>query len=273
MQLHNKRVILTGASSGIGSELAYELAARGAQLLLVGRRQAQLAKIAQQINETDGTARIIAADITRIEGRAAIVSEANRHFGGVDVLVNNAGVSDFASFSQADPATIEKIYKTNVTAPVLLTREILPRMIDQGSGRIVNVGSIFGSLGFAYFSAYSSSKYAVRGFSEALRRELEGTGVRVTYVAPRAVKTASNSEAVYRMADAVKMKMDDPVTVAKWIATCIEKDKKDAYFGLAESFFVKLNGLLPRVVDKGLGKQNRAMRDYAKPENYAKPAN
>jgi len=267
MQLHNKRVILTGASSGIGRELAHELSKRGARLLLVGRRQTELANIAQQINDSGGTARIVAADITSSEGRAFIVNEATRCYGGTDILINNAGVSDFSSFTQSDPALIERIYKTNVTAPMLLTQAVLPQMLEQGQGRIVNMGSIFGSIGFAYFAAYSSSKFALRGFSESLRRELLGTGVDVTYIAPRAVKTAINSEAVYRMAEAVKMKMDAPNIVAHWIARCIEKDKKDAYYGFGESIFVKLNGILPRIIDKGLGKQNKAMRPYAEPAN------
>lgn len=263
MQLHNQRVVLTGASSGIGKELARELASRGAKLILVGRRVTDLFNLSQQINESGGTSQIVAADITTSDGRIQIINEAMRSFGGVDVLINNAGISDFSAFTQADPALIERIYKTNVTAPILLTQDVVPQMIEQGHGRIVNMGSIFGSIGFAYFAAYSSSKFALRGFSEALRRELAGTGVDVTYVAPRAVKTAINSEAVYRMAEAVKMKMDNPEVIAKWILRCIEKDKKDAYYGLAESFFVKLNGLLPRMVDKGLGKQNKAMRQYA----------
>jgi short-subunit dehydrogenase len=263
MQLHDKRVVLTGASSGIGKELARELAERGARILLVGRREADLAAIAQQINDTGGTSRVVAADITTAKGRSLIINEATRCFGGVDLLINNAGISDFSSFTQTDPALIERIYKTNVTAPILLTQALVPQMLEQGQGRIVNMGSIFGSIGFAYFAAYSSSKFALRGFSEALRRELSGTGVDVTYVAPRAVKTPINSEAVYRMAEAVKMKMDDPAVTAKWIVRCIEKDRKDAYYGLGESFFVKLNGILPRLVDKGLGKQNKAMRPYA----------
>jgi short-subunit dehydrogenase len=265
MQLHNKRVVLTGASSGIGRELAHELAERGAKLVLTGRRQSELEKLVQQINDAGGTSRIVAADITTSDGRNAILNEAMRCFGGVDVLINNAGISDFYSFTQTDSALLERIYKTNVSAPVLLTQAVLPQMIDRGVGQIVNVGSIFGSVGFAYFTAYSSSKFALRGFSESLRRELAGTGVSVTYVAPRAVKTAINSKAVYQMAEAVKMKMDDPAVVAKWIRQCIEKDKQDAYYGFAERFFVKLNGLLPRIVDNGLGKQNEAMRDYAHP--------
>ena len=267
MQLHNQRVVLTGASSGIGKELAREFAAKGAKLLLVGRRVTDLFNLSQEINKGGGTSQIVAADITTSDGRTSIMNEATRYFGGIDVLIKNAGISDFAAFTQADPALVERIYKTNVTAPILLTQAFLPQMIEQGYGRIVNMGSIFGSLGFAYFATYSSSKFAMRGFSEALRRELHGTGVDVTYIAPRAVKTAINSEAVYRMAEAVKMKMDDPNVIAKWILQCIEKDKKDAYYGFSESFFVKLNGLLPRIVDKGLGKQNKTMRQYAESVN------
>lgn len=267
MQLHNKRIILTGASSGIGRELAQELSNRGASVLLVARRLGELSQISQQINDAGGITRITAADITKPDGRELIINEAVRHFGGVDILINNAGISDFNAFDQVDPVLIERIYKTNVIAPMLLTQSVLPQMIEQGQGRIVNTGSIFGSIGFAFFAAYSSSKFAMRGFSESLRRELAGSGVEVTYIAPRAVKTAINNESVYRMAEAVKMKMDEPQVVAKWIIRCIEKDKKDAYYGLAEHIFVKLNGILPRIVDKGLGKQNRAMRPYAKPVN------
>lgn len=267
MQLHDKRIVLTGASSGIGRELAQEMAKRGAKLLLVGRRVTELAELSQQINDAGGKSRFVAADITTGDGRILIVNEAIRCFGGIDVLINNAGISDFRSFTQTDPALIERIYKTNVTAPMLLTRAILPQMVEQGSGRIVNIGSIFGSIGFAYFATYASSKFALRGFSESLRRELSGTGVDVSYIAPRAVKTASNSEAVYRMAEAVKMKMDDPQVTAHWITRCIEKDRKDAYYGFSENIFVKLNGILPRLIDKGLGKQNKVMRPYAEPVN------
>lgn len=268
MQLHEKRVVLTGASSGIGRELAQQLAARGARILLVGRRAGALQELEKAICDAGGSAAHIAADITTEEGYSAVVTSANRSLGGVDILINNAGVSSFGCFADTDPAMIEMLFRTNIIAPALLTRALLPQMIAQGHGRIVNLGSIFGSLGFAWFTAYSSSKYALRGFSEALRRELHGTGVGVTYVAPRAVRTAINSAAVYHMAEAVKMKMDEPDTVARWIVNAIEKDRQDAYYGLAESFFVKLNSLLPRVVDRGLCKQNRIMAGYAQP---AKP--
>jgi len=120
----------------------------------------------------------------------------------------------------------------------------------------------FGSIAFAWFASYSASKFALRGFSEALRRELEGSGVGVTYVAPRAVKTALNSPAVYRMAEKVRMNMDDPARVARRIVRAIGRDKKDVDLGFPEAWFVRVNALLPRLVDRTLRKQNRVMREF-----------
>lgn len=265
MQLRDQRILLTGASSGIGRELALELARRGARIALVARRSEPLQAVAGEITAMGGTAVAVVADVTTSEGRAACIAQSTRALGGLDVLINGAGTSDFAHFACADPVQLEQIIKTNLLAPMLLAREVLPQMIRQKRGRIVNIGSIFGSIGFAYFAAYSSTKFGLRGFSEALRRELHGTGVGVTYAAPRAVKTALNSPSVLQMADAVGMKMDEPVHIAAWIVRAIEKDRKDAYYGAAERFFVKLNGLFPRLVDRGLDKQNRAMRDFAQP--------
>lgn len=170
----------------------------------------------------------------------------------------------FRPFAEEDPAVLERIVQTNLIAPMAMTRQVLPEMLARGSGRIVNVGSTFGSIGFAWFAAYSASKFGLRGLSEALRRELEGSGVGVTYVAPRAVKTGFNSDAVYSMAEATGMKMDEPVWVAANIIAAIERDAKEVYLGFPEKFFARLNGLLPRLVDGGLRKQNRTMAHFAR---------
>ena len=188
----------------------------------------------------------------------------NELLGGIDILINNAGVSSYSLFSEENPDAIERLYQTNVIAPVLLTRLLLPQMIEQGHGHIVNVGSIFGSIGFSCFTNYSASKFAMRGFSEALRRELEVEGINITYVAPRAVRTSLNSPTVYRMADVVKMKMDEPAAVARRIVSAIEQDKKDVYLGWPEKLFVRINALLPRIVDSALKAQNTIMRSVLK---------
>jgi len=154
----------------------------------------------------------------------------------------------------------------NLLAPMWLTRAMLPVMQEQNSGHIVNVGSIFGSIGFAYFTTYSATKFGLRGFSEALRRELADTGIKVSYIAPRAVKTPMNSDVVMRMGEATKMNMDEPELVVAKIIEAIESDKKDAYFGFPESLFVRINALLPRIVDGSLAAQNRITRAFAKGE-------
>src|SRR6202030_2205215 len=102
--------------------------------------------------------------------------------GGIDVLVNCAGIASFGLFDKQTPQSMETLWRINVLAPMQLTRALLPQMTARRHGRIVNIGSVFGSIGFAYFTTYSASKFAIRGFSEALRRELEGSGIGVTYV-------------------------------------------------------------------------------------------
>lgn len=264
MNLTDTRILLTGASGGIGRHLALELAARGARLALVGRRPGALKELTGEIKAaTDLDAYPIATDLATAEGRKTALEQLRRDLGGVDVLINNAGVVDFHDFSDQDPAMIERIYQTNLMAPVQLTRALLPELLEQGSGRIVNIGSTFGSIGFAYFAAYASSKFALRGFSEALRRELDGSGVGVSYFAPRAVKTPANSAAVYRMAEATKMNMDAPQDVARFIVRSLIKDKAVAYYGWPEKLFVRINALLPGLVDGALRKQNRIMARFA----------
>jgi len=268
MNLTHCRTLLTGATGGIGRHIALDLARQGAKLILVGRRLEPLNVLRNEILSATATATgediiVIDADISQTEGRKSLLEKIRRSVGGVDLLINNAGITDFHAFNEQDPEVINKIFQTNVIAPVQLTRELLPDMLAQGQGRIVNIGSTFGSIGFAYFSTYSSSKFAIRGFSESLRRELDGTGVDVSYLAPRAVKTTANTEAVYRMAEATKMNMDEPEDVANFIVQSILKDKAIAYYGWPEKMFVRINALLPRFVDNALRKQNRIISQFS----------
>lgn len=262
MQLQDKAILLTGASGGIGQALARELAARGAKLGLVGQRREPLETLRDALQVQGVDALAIPADLTTTEGRENVLRVMHKAFGGIDVLINSAGIQQFTEVADQDPQMLERTIKVNAVAPMQLIQAVLPDMLQRGSGRIVNVGSTFGSIGFACFASYSASKFALRGFSEALRREIAGSGVDVTYVAPRAVKTALNSEAVHRMADEVKMNMDSPLWVAQKIVRAIEKDKKDVYLGFPESLFVRINSILPRLVDAATRKQNQIMRRF-----------
>lgn len=258
MQLHDTRILLTGAAGGIGAETARLLATKGARLVLVDRARDALAALAAELG-----AQAVAADLLEAQGRHDAIAGARRHLGEIDILINGAGLLSFRPFADEDPAQWERVLRLNLLAPMALTRAVLPRMIARGHGRIVNIGSTFGSIGFSCFSAYSASKFGLRGFSEALRRELDASGVGVTYVAPRAVKTAINTQAVYRMAEATKMKMDEPAWVAARIVHAIESDAKDIYLGWPESLFVRVNALLPRLVDGALRAKNAVMLKFA----------
>lgn len=206
---------------------------------------------------------VVVADIICGEDRHRIINETLIAFQGIDILINLAGINPFGSFVQQDAAVIQKTFEINTIAPIMLAHDVLPIMQNQKSGHIVNVGSTFGSIAFAWFTAYSASKFALRGFSQALRRELVDTDIDVTYVAPRAVKTKLNSKAVYDMAKVVKMNMDEPIDVAKKIIKAIKQRKKESYLGFPESLFVRINAMLPGFVDNSLEKQNRLSRQYA----------
>jgi short-subunit dehydrogenase len=262
MQLNDKRIILTGAAGGMGSILARMLAGKGAKLALVDASAEALEKLA---GELPGSA-AIAGNLATTEGCERAAKEASEALGGVDLLINLAGVMSFSAFEDEEPGRIELLMHVNLIAPMLLSRAVLPGMLEQGSGRIVNVGSMFGSIGFAYFAAYSASKFGLRGFSQALRRELADTSVGVTYVSPRAVKTPINTGPIMRMNEATKTNMDEPDYVAGEILAAIEAGRKEAYIGFPESLFARINGILPGVIDNGTAAQNRIARKFAKGE-------
>ncbi len=262
MNLNGKRVALTGAAGGMGRILARRLHEKGARLALVDANADAVIELA---GELEG-AQAAPADLSGAAGCALAASECEKLLGGVDVLINLAGLNSFRAFEDEDPARLDALMHVNLLAPMHLTRALLPGMIARGEGRIVNIGSIFGSIGFAWFTAYSASKFGLRGFSEALRRELADTGVGVTYLAPRAVRTPMNTDAVMRMGEATGMNMDDPEHVVGRIVEAIEKERKEAYFGFPESLFVRINAILPRLVDKALASQNRIARRFAKGE-------
>ena len=257
MSLLGKRILLTGASGGIGRHVAHALARDGARLVLVGRERDTVQTLADTILEAGGSAVAIAFDLASPAGHAELVGRAAAALGGLDVLVNNAGVQRFGALVDEDPAALARLIAINVTAPLLLTRAALMHFDAKVGGQIVNVGATFGAIGFPQFAAYSASKFALRGMSEALRRELPDRKVRVSYISPRATATDMNTAAVRAMQEKTHTRVDDPVTVAKTIVAAIADGFAERQLGWPERFFVKLNGLLPRLVDSALIKQGR----------------
>jgi len=258
------RALITGASGGIGRALARELHGRGASVLLVGRDAQALASAVQELGGRSARVDGCAADLATGEGRARVV-EAASHWGGagINVLVNNAGLGDFHLLDDLDDAAIERLFAINAIAPVQLTRALLPTLRAQPVGAILNIGSVFGSLGFPGFATYSATKFALRGFTEALRRELADSKIGVHYFAPRATKTGMNASAVDRMNAELKVAMDPPEQVAAAACAVLEAGKTSAVFGWPEKLFVRINALLPGVVDGSLRKQLPVIRRHA----------
>jgi short-subunit dehydrogenase len=244
MSLKGNNICLTGGSGTLGQLIAAELTNDGACVTVLDR-------VAPQ----NASAPFIEADLGSLPG-IALAADRLRNT-PCDILINLAGSQYFGPFEQQGAANIDAGYCVNLIAPVHLSQAVLPAMKRRGAGQIVNVGSIFGSINFAYFVTYSSAKAGLRGFSEALRREVKDCGIAVTYVAPRAVKTAFNSEKVLAFAAATKMSMDPPAEVAGKICAAIRARRGDVYLGFPESLFVRINAIAPRVVDMALAAGDR----------------
>jgi len=264
MRLDSKIVLITGAGSGIGRELAIEAAARGLVLYLVGRRSCGLEQTRRRLRP--GTrAHCVAADITASEGRLAIKTAVERGGESLDVLINNAGCISNRSLQESTDAEATKLIDTNLLAPILLTRDLLPLLKRSETPRIVNIGSIYGDIAAPGFAVYAATKFALRGLSDALRRELAEDGIGVTYVAPRATRT----EGIEEIMPALKrqgLALDDPATVAGWIWSAIERQRRSVYPPGAERFFVAIQRLFPSLIDRALG------RKYERASTSAGPA-
>lgn len=261
MNLNSKRILLTGAAGGIGRLLSALLAARGARLGLVDRDQAAVDALASDL--APGNAMGISGDITRAGDRATFVARMREKFGGTDVLINLAGILDFKRFQETDPATIQRILQVNVEAPMQLVRAVLPQLIAQGEGRIVNIGSMFGSLPFAGFVAYSAAKAALRAFSQGLRRELADTRVAVIHVAPRAIATPLNTPAVDALNRELKTAYDQPEQVAARIVDALRGGAGEHHIGFPEKLFAWINGIAPGVIDNGVAGKLATIKRHA----------
>tara|TARA_R110000787_G_scaffold102680_6_gene208766 strand:+ start:5071 stop:5874 length:804 start_codon:yes stop_codon:yes gene_type:complete len=258
MQLENRKVLLIGASGGIGQSIARVMDTHGAQLMMVGRNEAKLAQLSQRLKGKHGS---IIADINTLAGRSAVMAECQQS--GVDILINAAGTLDFQFYDQQDPASVEQIISTNLLSPMLLCQQLIPLLKQRQQAVILNIGSIFGSIGHPGFAAYCASKFGLRGFTEALQRELADTAVRVLYLAPRATRTDLNSSVVSELNTALGNATDSPDRVAHELLGLLSGNKMQCYMGWPEKLFVRLNALLPRLVDNALVKKLPLIHQFA----------
>lgn len=249
------RAIVTGASGGLGSAIAAALAPRCADLLLVGRDATRLARAARLAGPQ---ARTLVADLAGACGRDAVAADPMQP----NLLVNCAGASEFSWLAAQEDAALERIVQTNVLVPMQLARRLLPKLAREPRAWIVNVGSIFGYLGYPGQAAYCATKFALRGFSEALRREIADGPVRVLYFAPRSSRTAMNPQAMFSLNEELGVAMDDPADVAAALVALLRRPAPERLLGMPEKLFARLNQLAPWLVDRALRRQLSTIRRH-----------
>ncbi len=261
MKAADARVVLTGASGGIGLAVAQALLAAGACVLLVGRDAARLQQLLATLAERHpGAADRLAwqradlghdADLQQL-ARSAAAWHCN-------VLIHGAGLPAFGRLPSHSPDHLRAVLDTNLLAPMLLTQALLPHLQSLPRAQVICVGSALGRIGLPGFSVYSASKFGLRGFAEALRRELADTGVRVQYLGPRSTRTHFNSERVEAYNRATGTAMDDPERVAQALLRQLEDERPERFIGFPESLAVRLNGLAGAWLDGLFAKHRRSL--------------
>src|SRR5688572_24919423 len=245
MNLKEKTVVITGASSGIGRSVALEMARRGANVVLGARRLDRLESVAAECRALGVNAKAIAADVTRREDCRLLIAEA----GNVDVLVNNAGFAIFDSIAEAKPEELRSMMETNYFGSINCIQAVLPQMLARGEGTIVNVASITGIMGFSRMGGYCATKFAVIGMTEALRDEVLGRGVRVALVCPGTTETEFFVKAERgKMPGASRLMLAvKPERVARAICNAAEDGKYRRILPLFAAIYMRLKELFPRL--------------------------
>jgi uncharacterized oxidoreductase len=189
VNVKGKRVLITGGSSGIGLALAHALLAKGAKVVITGRRVDALATAAQALHQTGSPVFSVTADVATPEGRATTIKQAIGLLGGLDILVNNAGGVRAGRLENTPEAELQAMIDVDLVAPILLTRAALPVLRASGDAMIVNVASGIALIGAPFYATYAATKAGLARFGEALRRELKGEGVQVLTVYPAGTDT------------------------------------------------------------------------------------
>lgn len=251
-QLKNKRVIITGASSGIGWHLAKQLAAEGATVVACARREERLSELVQEIESAGGKCLTVAGDITSAATRSKLLETCANQLGGLDILINNAGIGAMGRFDEANNQRLRKVFEVNFFAAAELIRESLPILKSGSKPIIVNMSSVLGHRAAPLKSEYCASKFALHGFSDAIRAELSQNGVSLLLVSPSTTDSEffdssieDNTKKDWKIRGAMP-----PETVAAKTIRAIKKNKHEIILTHGGRFIVWLDRLIPGIANR-----------------------
>lgn len=255
--LKNKVIWLTGASSGIGEALTYELSKKGARLIISARRKEELEKVKGNCEESvQPNIRILPLDLASASTLALSVEAAVQTFGHVDILINNAGLSQ-RSFAKDTTLEVDrKLMEVNYFGPVALAKYLLPYFLKQNGGYFVVISSLVGKFGSPYRSGYAAAKHALHGFFESLRAELWKQNVTVTMVAPGFIHTPISMSALKGDGNPLNTmdQAQDKGKSVKWcarkIVKAIEQQKQEVYVGGREILAIYIKRFFPRLFSR-----------------------
>jgi short-subunit dehydrogenase len=236
----NKTVMITGASSGIGKGLALEVAARGANLGLVARRQELLDEIVDAIRSRGGKAIAVTADVREANAMKAAADRIRAELGPIDILIANAGIGTSSHISQLDPDHVANVIGINVLGAANSVAAVVPQMVERGQGQLVAISSLAAYRGVAKSAAYCASKAAMTAYFESMRIDLRGTGVGVSIIYPGFIKTPLTAGRKAHMP--YLMELDHAVSK---IVSAIEKGKKSISFPWQLATVVRAGLLMP----------------------------
>jgi short-subunit dehydrogenase len=249
--LRGKRVILTGASGGIGRATAVALVRAGARVVLAARSGEALAELSDSLSKIGGVVTAISADVTRPDDRQRLVDGTVQAFGGLDLLINNAGIGSWGHFSTSSEAILRQVMEVNFFAPVELTRLAVPQLMLGSSPAVVNVTSMCGRKGMPAWPEYSASKFALLGMSEAWRGELVRFNIDVITIVPGLTDSGfqnrwlrHDGKAALKFAEGMK-----PETVAAGIVHAIEKNRTEVVLGREARRLLAFNRFFPRLTN------------------------
>lgn len=255
----NKRVWITGASSGIGEALSIALAERGAHLILSARNEMEINRVAAACSKAGASSALVQVlDLERHDQIPATVESVLNKVGKVDILINNGGISQRALARETSLEVDKKLMAVNYFGTITLTKALLPNMLTHQLGHIVTITSLTGKFGSPYRSSYAASKHALHGFFDSLRAELHDAHIRVTLICPGFVRTnvsknalTGNGAKLGTMDEATDKGME-PERLAHKILQAIENGKEEAYFGGKEVLGIYLKRFFPRYFSKML---------------------